>query len=262
MRSSSALETNQIWTKCWKLRKTATVTASLKQPNIHSPTLSHIHIWTVFTGQCTVQGATKEKLHKLDELKVKQKAKDKINQVHASPPWRISLSQSCPSLMALQSMINPCLLWKKEHNLLGMTLPSNKPMTIVDLNKVWLTWDALAKHFLAPCFKDYIKGTFWEMLCTTAAKWLQWVTLCLTRCSEVVLELEWYGNLWAKGKLSYHTCNPTSLTQCLGFFSMAGKMQLALQLLLLIQLPVAQCGLNVLAAYLTTSSGLPTPHLV
>jgi len=48
---------------------------------------------------------------------------------------------------------------EKERKLLGMTLPSDEPMTIVDLNKVRLTRDALAKHFLAPWFEDYVKGT-------------------------------------------------------------------------------------------------------
>jgi DNA repair protein RAD57 len=65
-------------------------------------------------------------------------------------------------------------------------------------------------------------------------------------------------------------CNPTLLLtqqQLLGFFvfhfhSAAGKTQLALQLSLLVQLPVAQGGLNGSAAYLTTSGGLPTPRLV
>jgi len=55
---------------------------------------------------------------------------------------------------------------------------------------------------------------------------------------------------------------PTSLTQLLGFSSAAGKTQLALQLSLLVQLPVARGGLDGSAAYLTTSGGLPTPRLV
>jgi DNA repair protein RAD57 len=44
--------------------------------------------------------------------------------------------------------------------------------------------------------------------------------------------------------------------------SASGKTQLALQLSLLVQLPVAQGGLNGSACYLTTSAGLPTPRLV
>ena len=58
---------------------------------------------------------------------------------------------------------------------------------------------------------------------------------------------------------------PTPLTQhhnALGFSSAAGKTQLALQLSLLVQLPVAQGGLDGSAAYLTTSGSLPTPRLV
>ncbi|KAH8983542.1 P-loop containing nucleoside triphosphate hydrolase protein [Lactarius hatsudake] len=42
----------------------------------------------------------------------------------------------------------------------------------------------------------------------------------------------------------------------------SGKTQLALQLSLLVQLPVAQGGLNGSACYLTTSAGLPTPRLI
>jgi hypothetical protein len=47
---------------------------------------------------------------------------------------------------------------EKERKLLGMTVHNDEPMTITDLNKVRLTRDALAKHFLAPWFKDYVKG--------------------------------------------------------------------------------------------------------
>ena len=46
------------------------------------------------------------------------------------------------------------------------------------------------------------------------------------------------------------------------FFTVAGKTQLALQLSLLVQLPITQGGLDGSAAYLTTSGSLPTPHLV
>ncbi|KAH9001739.1 P-loop containing nucleoside triphosphate hydrolase protein [Lactarius akahatsu] len=45
-------------------------------------------------------------------------------------------------------------------------------------------------------------------------------------------------------------------------FAASGKTQLALQLSLLVQLPVAQGGLNGSACYLTTSTGLPTPRLI
>jgi len=48
---------------------------------------------------------------------------------------------------------------EKERKLLGMTVANDEPMTIVDLNKVRLTRDTLAKHFLAPWFEDFIKGT-------------------------------------------------------------------------------------------------------
>jgi RNA polymerase-associated protein RTF1 len=48
---------------------------------------------------------------------------------------------------------------EKERKLLGRTATNDEPMTIADLNKVRLTRDALAKHFLAPWFEDYVKGT-------------------------------------------------------------------------------------------------------
>jgi Plus-3 domain len=48
---------------------------------------------------------------------------------------------------------------EKERKLLGMTVSNDEPMTIADLNKVRLTRDSLAKHFLAPWFEDYVKGT-------------------------------------------------------------------------------------------------------
>jgi hypothetical protein len=48
---------------------------------------------------------------------------------------------------------------EKERKLLGMTVTNDEPMNITDLNKVRLTRDALAKHFLAPWFEDYVKGT-------------------------------------------------------------------------------------------------------
>jgi hypothetical protein len=52
---------------------------------------------------------------------------------------------------------------EKERKLLGMRVQNDEPMTMVDLNKVRLTRDALAKHFLAPWFEDYVKGTMSAM---------------------------------------------------------------------------------------------------
>jgi RNA polymerase-associated protein RTF1 len=54
---------------------------------------------------------------------------------------------------------------EKERKLLGVAPPSDEPMTLDDLNKVRLTRDALAKHFLAPWFEDYVKGTVSITLC-------------------------------------------------------------------------------------------------
>ena len=73
---------------------------------------------------------------------------------------------------------------EKERKLLGMTVTNDEPMTIADLNKVRLTRDALAKHFLAPWFEDYVKGTVsavfflpllegfcQERMCVTLLEW-------------------------------------------------------------------------------------------
>ena len=66
-----------------------------------------------------------------------------------------------------------------------------------------------------------------------------------------------------KGKSSHiHSTFHTTPGFFKCFFSTAGKTQLALQLSLLVQLPVAQGGLSGSEAYLMTSGGLPTPHLV
>ena len=54
----------------------------------------------------------------------------------------------------------------------------------------------------------------------------------------------------------------SSLGDSFWCFSGAGKTQLALQLSLLVQLPVEQGGLNGSACYLTTSTSLPTPRLI
>src|SRR5258708_40271240 len=56
---------------------------------------------------------------------------------------------------------------EQEHKLLGMTVNNNEPMTIADLNKVRLTRDSLAKHFLAPWFQDYITCTTESTFCST-----------------------------------------------------------------------------------------------
>jgi hypothetical protein len=52
---------------------------------------------------------------------------------------------------------------EKERKLLGKAHSSDGPMTMEDLNKVRLTRDALAKHFLAPWFEDFVKGTTFEI---------------------------------------------------------------------------------------------------
>ena len=79
---------------------------------------------------------------------------------------------------------------EKERKLLGKTVPNDEPMTIADLNKVRLTRDVLAKHFLAPWFKEYVKGvasavfllallddSCQERMCVTLWEWTNIVSM-------------------------------------------------------------------------------------
>ena len=93
-----------------------------------------------------------------------------------------------------------------------------------------------------------------------AANLSRLVTQYSTKCSGVVSGSVWSGNSSEKGKSS-HTYIIT-LGLIVQVFSGAGKTQLALQLSLLVQLPVDQGGLNGSACYLTTSASLPTPRLI
>jgi hypothetical protein len=81
---------------------------------------------------------------------------------------------------------------EKERKLLGMTVQNDEPMTMVDLNKVRLTRDALAKHFLAPWFEDYVRGTSSAMfnlscfdnhcqghMCATSWEWINTASMKL-----------------------------------------------------------------------------------
>ncbi|KAI9456073.1 plus-3-domain-containing protein [Russula earlei] len=113
--------------------------------------------------QHTVRGATKEKSRKLDELKAKRKAKDERKRSRGSPKRDRS---SSPMEMETSDEEEDGQITKfeqeeeKERKLLAMTIFNDEPVTIDDLNKVRLTRDALAKHFLAPWFKDYVKGAY------------------------------------------------------------------------------------------------------
>jgi len=112
--------------------------------------------------QHAVRGATKEKSRKLDELKAKRKAKDERKRSRGSP--KRDRSSSPMEMETSDEEAEDGQITKfeqeeeKERKLLGMTVHNDEPMTITDLNKVRLTRDALAKHFLAPWFKDYVKG--------------------------------------------------------------------------------------------------------
>ncbi|KAI0251556.1 hypothetical protein BJV78DRAFT_1282408 [Lactifluus subvellereus] len=114
--------------------------------------------------QHTVRGATKEKSRKLDELKAKRKAKDERKRSRGSP--KRDRSSSPMEMETSDEEAEDGQITKfeqeeeKERKLLGMALPNDEPMTLDDLNKVRLTRDALAKHFLAPWFEDYVKGAY------------------------------------------------------------------------------------------------------
>ena len=97
------------------------------------------------------------------------------------------------------------------------------------------------------------------MSCATAANLLRLATQYSTRCSGVVSESVWSGNSPEKGKSSHTYIINGLIVQV---YSGAGKTQLALQLSLLVQLPIDQGGLNGSACYLTTSSSLPTTRLI
>ena len=98
------------------------------------------------------------------------------------------------------------------------------------------------------------------MSCVTVANLSRLATRYSTRCLGAVSESVWSGNSSEKGKSSHTYIITGGLT--VQVFSGAGKTQLALQLSLLVQLPVDQGGLNGSACYLTTSSSLPTPRLI
>jgi hypothetical protein len=69
---------------------------------------------------------------------------------------------------------------EKERKLLGITAQNDEPMTIADLNKVRLTRDALAKHFLAPWFEDYVRGTSSAMFSQSCFNDRYQVHMCVT----------------------------------------------------------------------------------
>jgi len=98
------------------------------------------------------------------------------------------------------------------------------------------------------------------MSCATAANLSRLATRDSTRYSGAGSESVWSGNLLEKGKSSHTYIITGGLI--VQVFSGAGKTQLALQLSLLVQLPVDQGGLNGSACYLTTSTSLPTSRLI
>ncbi|KAH9988251.1 hypothetical protein BJV74DRAFT_839646 [Russula compacta] len=114
--------------------------------------------------QHTVRGATKEKSRKLDELKAKRKAKDERKRSRGSP--KRDRSSSPMEMETSDEEAEDGQITKfeqeeeKERKLLGITFPSNEPMTMEDLNRLRLSRDILAKHFLAPWFEDYVKGAY------------------------------------------------------------------------------------------------------
>ena len=77
---------------------------------------------------------------------------------------------------------------EKERKLLGMTVNNNEPMTIADLNKVRLTRDSLAKHFLAPWFQDYVKGTAGSTFFSTPVDGPRQERMCVTLWESTNIE--------------------------------------------------------------------------
>ena len=129
-------------------------------------------IWSVYVAQHAGRGAAKAKLR--NELKAKRKMKNERKRERASRPrsplihseFRGSpMHDRSLSPMDLETSDEEAEVIKpnqeeKEHKLPGITVhnDNDEPITISDINKVRLTRDTLAKYFLAPWFKDYVKG--------------------------------------------------------------------------------------------------------
>ncbi|KAF9485624.1 hypothetical protein BDN70DRAFT_870921 [Pholiota conissans] len=126
--------------------------------------------------QHTARGATKEKAHKLDELKAKRKAKDekKRPKGDASPSQRerssspqdmdISESESEDGQISKNDQEEERLMnlaggYDSKKNRLGAKEDlAEEPCSLAALEGCRLTRDAIAKHCIKPWFQDYVTG--------------------------------------------------------------------------------------------------------
>ncbi|KAI0073603.1 plus-3-domain-containing protein [Panus rudis PR-1116 ss-1] len=115
----------------------------------------------------TQRGATKEKTRKLDELKAKRKAKDERKRIKTSDSPRRDRSSS-PTDMEMSDeededgQINK---FQEEEERIQKyygkeTTAEEEPITLHDLERIRLTRQMIAKHYLTPWFEDYVKGAF------------------------------------------------------------------------------------------------------
>ncbi|KDQ56696.1 hypothetical protein JAAARDRAFT_157870 [Jaapia argillacea MUCL 33604] len=125
-----------------------------------------------------VRGATKEKTRKLDELRAKRKAKDERKRTKGSPKNGRDRSSSPMDMETSDEEEEEGMISKqdeeeeRERRLLAKYTGTgankgdvddeegNAVATIEDLEKVRLSRDLLAKHYLAPWFEDYVKGAW------------------------------------------------------------------------------------------------------
>ncbi|KAF9045520.1 hypothetical protein BJ165DRAFT_1415491 [Panaeolus papilionaceus] len=123
--------------------------------------------------QHTTRG-TKEKAHKLDELKAKRKAKDEKSKIKGNSPRRskspedMDISDSDEE--SEDGMISK--VEQEEERLLNLTSGHKRtsgsgkdkeeesPALMADLETCRLTRDAIAKHCVKPWFEDYVKGAW------------------------------------------------------------------------------------------------------
>ncbi|PPQ76853.1 hypothetical protein CVT26_002304 [Gymnopilus dilepis] len=140
--------------------------------------------------QHTARGSTKEKTHKLDELRAKRKAKDDRKRAKGSSPSQRADRDSSPQDMDISDSESEdgqiSRTEQEEERLLGLTGGSwggsgggwgkgrregrgdggsvreedETPCTMADLESVRLSRDAIAKHCVKPWFEDYVAGAW------------------------------------------------------------------------------------------------------
>ncbi|KAF8909629.1 hypothetical protein CPB84DRAFT_1765028 [Gymnopilus junonius] len=122
--------------------------------------------------QHTARGATKEKTHKLDELKAKRKAKDDRKRAKGSSPHQER--DSSPQDMDISESESEdgqiSRTEQEEERLLNLGTgydrrgrkddATDTPCTMADLETCRLTRDMIAKHCVKPWFEDYVSGAW------------------------------------------------------------------------------------------------------